>query len=153
MSYKSIQKIIDKNRGKNVDFGNIDSAPSDEWIIKAENYLGISFPPSYLWFLKNYGGGEIHGEEIFSIYEMPFDEVVGGDVVSQTMSERQSGAVCDTEVLICVTNYGEQFLIDSSRQDKNNEYPIVRKVGNKIEDYASSFADFIVKFIGDTDLE
>ncbi len=88
-----LKKIIDENKYHSIEFGNCDSAPPDDWIEKAEQYLGAKFPPSYVWFLKNCGGGEIHGDEIFSIYEMPFNEVVGGDIVCQTMLDRENGFI------------------------------------------------------------
>lgn len=57
---------------------------SEQWIEKAEVRLGVLFPPSYRWWLRNYKGGEINGCEIFSVYELDFDSVVGGDVVYQS---------------------------------------------------------------------
>jgi len=74
-----------------VDFGPFGEGISDEWITKAEERLHFIFPESYKWWLKNYMGGEIYGEEIFSIYGLDFDRVVGGDIVYINELNRKEG--------------------------------------------------------------
>ena len=74
-----LKKKIASSEG--VDFAPFGKGISDEWIIKAEKRLNFTFPETYKWWLKNYMGGEIYGEEIFSIYGLDFDTVVGGDIV------------------------------------------------------------------------
>ena len=153
MNFVELENFIEINNGASIEFGTEENAPSDTWIERAECDLGVKLPPSYIWFLKNYGGGEIHGDEIFSIYEIPFDEASGGDVVFQTISDRRNEFIKESEVLICSTDFGEQFVMDVSRRNEKGEYPIVRKVGNHRKDFANSFADFIVKFVGDAAIE
>jgi len=152
MTFEELKKFIEANRGESIEFGTSEDSPSDAWIEKAEDSLGAKFPPSYIWYLKNYGGGEIHGDEIFSIYEIPFDEVVGGDIVYQTTLDRKNGFIDQNEILICSTDFGEQFVMDTSYQDENGEYPIIRKTGEKRESFSLSFSGFIVKFVGDSSL-
>ncbi|SET65463.1 SMI1/KNR4 family protein [Thorsellia anophelis] len=48
--------------------GTSDDAPSLEWIVKAEEMLTIKLPEDYKWILSHFGGGDICGEEIYSIY-------------------------------------------------------------------------------------
>ena len=79
-TYESIIELIKKNPDI-INFGEIGHGASELWIKKAEARLNVIFPPSYIWWLKNYSGGEVLGEEIFSVYEMDFDTVVGGDIV------------------------------------------------------------------------
>lgn len=64
-----------------MNFGTSENAVADDWIRKAESTLGVKLTPSYVWFLKNYTGGEIGEEEIFSIYGIEFDQVRGGGVL------------------------------------------------------------------------
>ena len=80
MNYTDIIYLIEKNTDK-VEFADFGDGVSQQWIDLAESRLGVVFPPSYVWWLKNYSGGQINGNEIFSIYEVDFDEVVGGDIV------------------------------------------------------------------------
>ena len=64
-----------------VNFGTSENAVDDDWIRKVESTLGVELTPSYVWLLKNYTGGEIGGEEIFSIYGIEFDQVRGGEIL------------------------------------------------------------------------
>ncbi|WP_132794633.1 SMI1/KNR4 family protein [Tenacibaculum skagerrakense] len=90
MNYDKIKLII-KNNSNLVAFSEFGDGTSDVWIKKAEARLKVKFPPSYIWWLKNYGGGEINGEEIFSIYELDFDTVIGGDIVYINELNRKNG--------------------------------------------------------------
>src|SRR5579863_9695987 len=78
--YDEIRQLIDANP-EIAEFADFGDGVSDEWIGRAESVLGFMLPGSYKWWLRNYGGGEIGGEEIYSIYCEDFDSVVGGDIV------------------------------------------------------------------------
>jgi hypothetical protein len=78
--YNEIIELI-KNAGESVDFAPFGEGISEEWIKKAEKRLNVEFPMSYKWWLSNYNGGEVFGEEIYSVYGIDFDSVVGGDIV------------------------------------------------------------------------
>jgi hypothetical protein len=149
MKFEELKKFIAANSGVSIEFGSEEQAPSAEWISKAESALGCNFPVSYRWFLENYGGGEIHGDEIFSIYQQPFEDVVGGDVVARTIHDRNSGITASSDISICTTDYGEVFVLDGLVQTGCGEFPVVRITGQSRETYAPSFAEFIVKFVGD----
>lgn len=149
MTLDELEKFIQANSGANIEFGTTEQAPSSDWVMKAEAALGCALPASYRWFLANYGGGEIHGDEVFSIYQMPFESVVGGDVVARTLSDRKNGFLKDTEIAVCATDYGEIFVFDTEAGQVDGEYPVLRVTGQNREEYAGSFGDFIVKFVGD----
>lgn len=149
MTLDELEKFIEANSGASIEFGTAEQAPSSDWVRKAETALGCVLPTSYRWFLANYGGGEIHGDEVFSIYQMPFESVVGGDVVGRTLGDRKSGLLKDTEIAICATDYGEIFVLDTKADQIDGEFPVLRVIGQNREEYAGSFGDFIVKFVGD----
>ncbi len=48
-----------------INFGTEKNTPDDVRIKTAENTLDLQFTSFYKSFLKNYGGEEIRGEEIF----------------------------------------------------------------------------------------
>lgn len=77
-----LENLINRNEDVAA-FGTPADAVADEWIIKAEQRLGHPLPDSYKWFLRNYAGGEVGTEEIYSIYGMDFDDINGGDIVFQ----------------------------------------------------------------------
>lgn len=78
--------------------------------------LSVTFPASYKWFLNNYGGGDICGEEIYSIYGLPFDEAVGGDVVYQNTIANDN--LKNGRVVVSNTDFGEEFFFDANEMEK-----------------------------------
>ena len=141
--YDEIKKIID-DAGIDVDFADFGNGVSDEWIKKAEVRLGFKLPPSYKWWLKNYSGGEIYGEEIFSIYEKDFNIVVGGDIVYMHELNQKNGNYSRNQFVICESD-DEVFYFDLSKRDKDNEMPIYEL--NRNQKYADDFIEFLKKRI------
>ena len=124
-----------------VDFGPFGEGISDEWITKAEERLHFIFPESYKWWLKNYMGGEIYGEEIFSIYGLDFDRVVGGDIVYINELNRKEGFSNSEQLVICE---GEDGMFYFQKQESlTNELAVFRDG----EYYASNFIEFLIKRI------
>lgn len=140
--YDEIKQIIEDS--EDVDFADFGNGVSGEWIEKAEARLNISLPESYKWWLKNYGGGEIYGEEIFSIYEHDFDSVVGGDIVYMYEQNKKLYNFPDNILAVCETD-DELFYFDVSEDKPDNEYSIYEYHSNKL--YASDFIDFLKKRI------
>lgn len=124
------------------DFGNGVSA---DLIQKAEKELGICLPPSYKWWLSNYNGGEIGGEEIFSIYGEDFDTVVGGDIVYIHRLNHKEGLLAPEHLAICQSDIDGVFYFDTSSPRDDGEYPVM-SAATKSE-YATDFLDFIKKRI------
>ena len=124
-----------------VDFGPFGEGLSDEWITKAEERLHFIFPESYKWWLKNYMGGEIYGEEIFSIYGLDFDSVVGGDVVYINELNREEGFSNSEQLVICE---GEDGMFYFQKQESLTDELAVFRDG---EYYASNFIEFLLKRI------
>lgn len=124
-----------------VDFGPFGEGISDEWITKAEERLHFIFPDTYKWWLKNYMGGEIYGEEIFSIYGLDFDSVVGGDIVYINELNREEGFSNSEQLVICE---GEDGMFYFQKQESlTNELAVFRDG----EYYASDFIEFLIKRI------
>lgn len=141
--YDEIKKIIAESESI-VEFADFGNGISEEWIKKAEERLGFELPNSYKWWLKNYGGGEIYGEEIYSIYEQDFDTVVGGDIVYMYELNRKNKNYPDNAVAICEAN-DDVFYFDLSVKEDKNEYPIYSLNDNKR--YADDFIEFLKKRI------
>ncbi len=144
MDYLRIKEIIEENSDI-IDFGEFGQGGSDEWIGKAEERLGIKFPPSYVWWLKNYSGGEINGEEIFSIYEIDFDSVVGGDIVYINELNYKNGDSDTNKLTIQENDQGESYYFDLTSVDTNGESPVFCNE-NK---YSNNFLEFLIKKIGE----
>ena len=125
-----------------VGFGPFGEGISDEWIIKAEERLHFIFPDTYKWWLKNYMGGEIYGEEIFSIYGLDFDSVIGGDIVYINELNRKEGFSNSEQLVICE---GEDGMFYFQKQESLTDELAVFRDG---EYYASDFIEFLIKRIG-----
>ena len=144
MNYDRIIELISQNQ-EIVDFGEFGNGVSAEWIEKAEKRLGLKFPPSYIWWLKHYSGGEVNGEEIFSIYELDFDSVIGGDVVYINKLNRANGSSDHSMVVIQETDFGETYFFYLPEIDDKGETPVfLNTIENK---YADNFVDFLIRKI------
>ena len=130
--------------GDTVNFAPFGEGISEEWIAAAEERLQVKFPASYVWWLKNYNGGEIAGEEIYSIYGVDFDTVVGGDLVYiNELSRKENSFFADK--LIIEEHDDFLFYFDTSSGLSDGEYPVCELHRN--EKYADSFAEFLKKRI------
>jgi hypothetical protein len=130
-----------------INFGTSSDAVLEEWMIKAENALNRKLPESYKWFLKRYAGGEVGGEEIYSIYRFPFESASGGDIVFQHLMNRKAGLLDDSKLVIGETDLGEVFFFDY-KNFKDGECPIcLRLPSGKDVLYAENFYEFLWKRI------
>lgn len=130
-----------------VNFGDESDAVGEDWLAMAEERLGVSFTPSYRWYLKRYKGGEICGEEIFSVYGVDFDSVSGGDIVHQHLLDVSAGLMPGHALVVSRTDVGEVFYFDYAKQD-GEEVPIrLRLPSGKSEYYASNFYEFLARRI------
>ncbi len=142
--YEELKQLIADNTSitEFADFGN---GVSSDWISKAEAALGVPLPPSYKWWLSNYSGGEVGGEEVFSIYEQDFDSVVGGDIVYMDRLNQQDGTLNRGQLAICQSDVDGLFFFDTSSPKDDGEYPVISAgIGSE---YASDFLDFLKKRI------
>jgi hypothetical protein len=141
-----IEKIISENIDI-INFGTKEDAVDSSWIKKAQKVLDKPLSASYKWFLENYAGGEIGGEEIYSIYGIEFEIVNGGDIVYHYLLNKKSKIFNSDQLEICSTDLGESFFFNYS-EFKNEECPIyVRLPSGNNELYASNFYEFIIKRI------
>jgi len=136
--------MVEKNRSF-VNFAEFGDGVSASWCDKAEEAIGRRLPPSLRWWLQGFGGGEVLGEEIYSIYEVDFDAVVGGDLVAQYRSRLASGEIGRFNLPICCSDVDGLFVLDLQRVNLEGESPVVAySLGF---DYAEDFSEFLAKRI------
>ena len=146
VDYQIIQKLI-ANNPHIAEFGKFGEGVSDKWIEKAQTRLKIKFPPSYVWWLKNYSGVEINGEEVFSIYEKDFDSVVGGDIVYMNELNRRNKLFLDSWLVVQTNNQAETYYFDLNEVDTTGEYPVYVNFNVNNWRYADNFLHFLAKKI------
>ncbi|WP_396584162.1 SMI1/KNR4 family protein [Bartonella grahamii] len=140
-------ELVDKYDGDIVSFGIAENAVNDLVIEKAEKALGLQFTSSYKSFLKYYKGGDISGDEIFSVYEdcvdFPFN-----DIVCQNLNYyRKNGFATPEQLVVSSNDFGETFYFDYT-QFRDGECPLyVRLPSGDCEYYASNFYEFLCKII------
>ncbi|WP_254472598.1 SMI1/KNR4 family protein [Bartonella sp. B1098] len=145
--------LIDKVNKYNNDIINLGSEDDEEnetddlQIEKAEKALGLKFTSSYKVFLKKYVGGEIGGEEIFSIYGDGGEGIPAGDIVFQNLNARKRGFMTPEQLFVSSTDFGETFYFDYTLF-RDEECPLyVRLPSEDCEYYASNFYEFLCKRI------
>ncbi|KLU14849.1 MULTISPECIES: SMI1/KNR4 family protein [Xenorhabdus] len=121
-----------------LNMGSTDDAPSTEWIEKAESALSLVLPNDYKWFLENFGGGDICGDEIYSIYCIPFEEAVGGDLIYQNTIA--NNYLNEGRLVVSNTDFGEEFYFDTKELKA-----IYVALGEEHKLYASDFIEFLYK--------
>jgi hypothetical protein len=120
-----------------------------EWITQAEAALGVKFPPSYVRFLLRYGGGELGGNEISSLYGPREPEVTAiGDVVRATVGDWELWNSPRHLVLLMDQEGDVKYYLDTSSANSDGEYPVVRwaiEAREKLVHCADNFVEFLVQ--------
>ena len=132
MEFEEIKNLIESS--PNIEFG---LGVSDDIIRKAEEKLEFAFPKEYKLWLKNYGWGEIYGEDIFGLYNEEFDSYP--NVVFTNLKMRQENFILENELSVQMNDFAEIYFFE-----KDNEQVFI-KFGDAKELYADSFFHFIVK--------
>lgn len=138
--------LVELIRRKRVQFPPFGHGVSEASISAAEASLGVSFPPSYRWWLRNYGGGQIGGDLVYGLDE----EAIGApDVVVLNIADLADGLRLPHEVIFYIGNE-ERFLFDTSRQWRSGECPVCYRIfGENDVDYAASFDEFLRRRIAE----
>lgn len=82
--------------------------------------------------------GIFAGEEIYSIYCLPFNEAVGGDIVYQNMIANNN--VESGKIALSNTDFGEEFFFDTNDMEK-----VYISIGNNRQLYANDFLEYLQK--------
>ncbi|WP_375686219.1 SMI1/KNR4 family protein [Bartonella sp. AP65SXKL] len=130
-----------------INFRTEENVADDLRIEKAEKALDLQFTSSYKSFLKKYVGGEIGGEEIFSLYKECGADIPGGDIVFKNLNARKRGFATSEQLVVCYADFGETFYFDYT-QFRDGECPLyVMLPSEDCEYYASNFYEFLCKRI------
>jgi antitoxin YobK len=141
--YETARKLLLSGHGTQVD------APqpvSDELVKKAEQTLGITFPPSYRQFLSDFGTGGFGSLEVYGIVGEDFVNSGIPDGIWCTLEERKNSGLDRKYLLVQSGGDGSYVAIDSSRCDVFGECPLVRLSvdGKPIELVSDSFGSWLL---------
>jgi hypothetical protein len=146
ITVEDVKKLI-ASHASIVKLGSPSDAVDDEWIVKAEAVLNRPLPDSYKWFLKKYAGGDIGGDEIYSIYGMPFETAVGCDIVYHHLLNRKTGLFDDSKLEFFRTDLDETFFFEYN-EFQDGECPIYLQIASgDFVRYTDNFYEFLYKWI------
>jgi hypothetical protein len=124
--------------------GDFEGDKSESLIEKAEQSLNLKFPPSYRRFLKEFGCGDIGGEEFYGLINEEFTDSTVPNGIWLTLNERKNIGLSKEFVIIYSTGDGTYYALDTSRTGNDGECPVVALTpdGQTIEDVAEDFGKF-----------
>ena len=115
-----------------IDHATFGGAKPEALIDKAEETLGVLFPPTYRLFLIKYGCGgflssEYYGVSRASLLNGGDFEAVGSapDGIWHTLTDRKQFDLPHKYIIVGNPGYGPYDVIDTSKPDKNGECPVI----------------------------
>ncbi|WP_261570967.1 SMI1/KNR4 family protein [Frankia gtarii] len=121
---ESVDVLIDMIRA-NSDISHYASGCDESTIGAAERVLGIKFPPSYRRFIAKFGTADVAGQEFLGVYQTPGAGQVLLGSVAATLDARRCYSLPDHLVVTMFDGMGGLIVLDSSRSDMYDEYPVV----------------------------
>ena len=128
-------------------------AQPEERVQRAEQALGIRFPPSYRRFLLELGAGGVGSEEIYGLVDDDFEDSRPPQAVGLTRELRRDGQISDDLVVIYNLGQGSYFALDTSRTGADGEAPVVsftpglNSAGDDLEVVAPDFGSFFLETV------
>jgi len=148
MSIRDLQaafKLIAHNR----DLADFEDPRPEKLVEKAERVLSLRFPPSYRTFLKEYGCGDIGGEEFYGVVNENFDNSTAPDAIWVTLDERKTSGLPNSLIIIYSPGDGLYYALDSRECNSEGEWPVVvwdpgtSRPKDKLEVVAKDFGEFL----------
>ena len=145
-TYRRIDELVQRDPDAIAFVGGV----SDDWIEKAAAALGVEFPPSFIRFLRQYGGGSIGREQIYGLLGVEFEDACGPDIVYNTRFERREFQIPDSYICLLDNDGDEIFYLDTSTESDSGENPVLRvneEEPDNPEKYYDNFAQYLLKRI------
>jgi hypothetical protein len=122
---------------------------------KAEEALGLRFPPSYREFVLTFGAGSFGGTEIYGVIREEFQNSMVPNGIWLTLKYRGTYGMPKPFIIICDDDLGSYFAIDTRRVDEQGESPVVilpvridETAGEQeLEVDAPDFGSFLLKMV------
>lgn len=140
-------ELIKKNEG-----GFFKGQIEESLIVKAENFLGIKFPKTYRFFLKQSGCGSFRSKEFYGISTNNFENSSVPNGIWLTNDERKKTNL-DKDLILIGQSIEGYYALDISKMDKNGECPVVDwHAGanrNNLEVIAEDFGSYFLNEINE----
>ncbi|UUV24290.1 MULTISPECIES: SMI1/KNR4 family protein [Lysinibacillus] len=119
---------------------------------RSEAELGFDLPPSYCWWLKNYGNGQLNDGTILSIGQPAYRDINDHDILyihRLNLADEDWCKQYPNRLDLFVPDSDELYFFDRSSKDEHGEFPVMcyDLMNDMIYEYASSFSEFLEKLI------
>jgi hypothetical protein len=94
-------------------------------IARAEQVLGLLFPPTFREFLKRLGCGDTFGEEFYGLINDDFEARGVPNLIWATLDERRRANLPRSLIVVGATGDGGLYAIDVSQKTPDGESPVV----------------------------
>lgn len=121
----------------------------DEAVQKIEKMLSLKFPKDYVRFLKTFGALTFGGAEVFGIFHDEIDGIYVGNMVRETLEERNEWKMPSNLIVIEDTGWdGELYCLQINENDPDKS-PVVIYVHPTvpIEVLAPDFGTFLLDLV------
>ncbi len=124
----------------------------DDWIVEAEVELGFSLPPSYCWWLKNYGNGQLNGGSILTIGQPAYRDIDHTDILyihRLNLADKDWCKQYPNRLDLFVPDADELYFFNTSSKDEHGEFSVMcfDLLNDMIYEYASTFSKFLEKLM------
>jgi SMI1 / KNR4 family (SUKH-1) len=143
--YERATALIGENAGRS----QLSGPKSEELIAKVEEKLGVTFPPTYRRFLREYGGGPFAGCTFYGVFDDDFDAPGAFDVVSETLDLRRESRF--PENIVPVYDFGDGDLACLELSADRSEAPVIGVTpgfpveASERDEVASDFGTFLLE--------
>lgn len=110
---------------RNEEGADFDGVKPEGLLAKAEQALGLTFPPTYRAFLGKLGCGDIGGAEFYGVIKDDFENSSVPDAIWLTLDERKSSSIPSSYIVVGSTGDGGYYVIDCSTSSNDGENPVV----------------------------
>jgi hypothetical protein len=138
--------------GDHADATDFSSQPEDR-VVRAEQRLGLRFPPTYRRFLLDLGAGGVGSEEIYGLINDDFDDPRPPQAVGLTLALRRDGEISDDLVVIYNLGQGSYYALDTGRAAADGEAPVIgftpglTQASDEAEVVAPDFGSFFLEMV------
>jgi hypothetical protein len=147
MSMNDLEEVFELIES-NADLADFAGPKSEGLLRKAEQALGLSFPPTYRRFLSHLGCGDIAGAEFYGVISDGFSNSGVPDAIGVTLRARTDCNLPKTHIVVGGADYGSYYAIDCSISTDVSENPVVEWLltGEQWE-LAKDFGEFFLQLI------
>lgn len=148
MSFDDLKYAFDLIEA-NPDQADFEGAKDERLIARAEEALGLSFPPTYREFLRCYGCGDIAGQEFYGLLTDNFTNSGLPDAIWLTLKQRKASGLSPNLIVVYSTGEGSYFALDCAGKNGGEECPVVAwipgesKQSDALEVVAKDFGIFM----------